>query len=218
MNRNKHGSISGMRANKYPYRRRHGSKSYLPATRIYTYKCWRVRFWSWSYSCIMMKIWKYVHTSNKSKIKTWTFISIYDHLQTRWFEWVTDVDMASSNKSFQPNWGVNRTLIHDFGPVYQRRHGGLEHGKFSKSNSKWPWPRWIGRSFRHFPEPPRWFLTMNRRPKSFLGIWQGYVSIWTPSKNGRIEIDRLPPHACRRRRPSGRFSHWDLMQTSLRFR
>ena len=65
------------------------------------------------------KMWKYVR--NKSKIKTWTFISIFDRLQTRWFEWVTDVPMPSSNKPFQPNLGVNNTLIHDFGLVYPHR-------------------------------------------------------------------------------------------------
>jgi hypothetical protein len=62
------------------------------------------------------KMWKYVR--NKSKIKTWTFISIFDRFQTRWFEWVTDVPMPSSNKSFQPKLGANNTLIRDFGLVY----------------------------------------------------------------------------------------------------
>ena len=50
----------------------------------------------------------------------------------------------------------------------------------------------------------------------------GKVRIWKQSRkleiNSELKSAGLPPSACRRRRPNGRFSHWELMQTSLRFR
>ena len=36
--------------------------------------------------------------------------------------------------------------------------------------------------------------------------------------NSELKSVGLPPSAYRRRHPNGRFSHWELMQTSLRFR
>ena len=114
---NKHVLICGMRANKHPFCHRYGSKSRLPATQIYIYKCWRWGIFEVEVTVVLWwKMWKYVR--NKSKTKTWTFISIFNRFQTRWFEWVTDVPMPSSNKSIQPKLGVNNTLIHDFGLVY----------------------------------------------------------------------------------------------------
>ena len=115
-NQSKHVSISGMRMNKHPCRRRHGSKSRLPATRIYI-KMLKLGIYEVEVTVVLWwKMWKCVF--NKSKIRTWTFISIFERLQTRWLEWVTDVPMSSSNKSFQPNEGVNNTLIYEFGLVY----------------------------------------------------------------------------------------------------
>ena len=50
----------------------------------------------------------------------------------------------------------------------------------------------------------------------------GKVRIWKQARklviNSELKSTGEPPHACRRRRPNGRFSHWELMQTSLRFR
>ena len=49
----------------------------------------------------------------------------------------------------------------------------------------------------------------------------GKVRIWKQARKLEINSELKSaglPLACRRRRPNGRFSHWELIQTSLRFR